>query len=141
MKYDDASWHSGGDYPKELPPENACTHMGIFLAWALENGLAGELHIEEWPEEIAAVLNRTITGAEFLSKNCDGKFTNEDLNKLGNQFTCEFYEDNYFEIYVEVADPNDAYETVYHIPNTWKIYDKVAPHITYAFDQWKNASS
>ncbi len=39
MKYDDASWHFGGDYPSDLPQENACTHTGVFLAWALKTKL------------------------------------------------------------------------------------------------------
>lgn len=39
MKYDDASWHVGGDFPKELPPEAGATHIGMFAAWCMLNGL------------------------------------------------------------------------------------------------------
>lgn len=137
MKYDDASWHFGGDYPGDLPQKNAYTHIGVFLAWALINGLAGELHTEEWPEEIEAVKTRTMTGAEFLAKHCDGKFTDEDLTDLGNAFCAEFYENEYFERYINAADPEEIYETVYHIPDTWETYDKVALDITQAFSKWK----
>lgn len=137
MKYDDASWHFGGNYPDELP-EDAYTHIGMFLAWALGNGLAGELHKEEWPEEIESVNNRVITGAEFLAKNCDGKFTDQDLNALGNEFASFFYESKYFDVYADAADPEEKYETVYHIPNNWETYEKVAPCITHFFEKWKN---
>jgi hypothetical protein len=34
MKYDDASWHFGGEFPKDLPEEAAATHTGMFVAWA-----------------------------------------------------------------------------------------------------------
>jgi len=41
MKYDDASWHYGGDFPDDLPDEAGATHTGMFLAWALLSGLGG----------------------------------------------------------------------------------------------------
>ncbi|WP_265102660.1 hypothetical protein [Acinetobacter sp. 'aerobic (ED)'] len=35
MKYDDASWHYGGDFPADLPQEAGATHIGMFLTWML----------------------------------------------------------------------------------------------------------
>lgn len=32
-KYDDVSWHYGGDFPKELTEKNASTHIGMFIGW------------------------------------------------------------------------------------------------------------
>jgi len=136
MKYDDASWHFGGDYPEDLPEKNAYTHIGMFLGWALINDLAGELHREEWPEEIEAVKKKELSGAEFLIRNCDGKFTDEDLNETGNDFATEFYENEYFDKYLEVADPEDKYETIYHIPDSPEIFDKVTAMISTAFKLW-----
>jgi len=77
MKYDDASWHSGGEFPKHLPPEAGATHSGMFLAWALLSGLAGELHLEDSPEGIKALRERTITPGAFFLRFCDGKLTDE----------------------------------------------------------------
>jgi hypothetical protein len=37
--YDKAKWHYEGDYPKDLPTENAFTHTGMFLAWLADTGL------------------------------------------------------------------------------------------------------
>jgi len=51
MKYDDASWHYGGDFPKDLPNEAGATHIAMFVAWCLLNGLAGEIHTDDFPEE------------------------------------------------------------------------------------------
>jgi len=46
-KYDDASWHYGGNYPVGLPTKNGATHIGMFLAWCIENDLiAKELEDE-----------------------------------------------------------------------------------------------
>jgi len=32
--------YSDGDYPKELPSENGGTHIGMYLAWIIQRGLA-----------------------------------------------------------------------------------------------------
>ncbi len=44
MAYDRADWHYGGDFPEGLAPECSGTHIGMFLAWAIQRGLEGELH-------------------------------------------------------------------------------------------------
>jgi hypothetical protein len=47
VKYDDASWHYGGDFPKGLPQKAGATHIGMFLAWMILNGLSSEELMEE----------------------------------------------------------------------------------------------
>ena len=67
MKYDDASWHYGGDFPADLADEAGATHTGMFVAWALLSGLGGELHTVECPEDMEALNSRAIApGAFFL---------------------------------------------------------------------------
>ncbi|GGY78523.1 hypothetical protein GCM10011613_24000 [Cellvibrio zantedeschiae] len=137
MKYDDASWHFESDSFGDLPEINGYTHTGTFLAWAIIKGLAGELHTEEWPEEIQKLKSREITPAEFFRNNCDGKFTDEDLNDLGNKFVQLFYENQYFGVYADAADPEDQFENIYEIPSSWETYEKVAPKLDHAFNLWK----
>ncbi|MFY8349245.1 hypothetical protein AAEU29_01715 [Pseudoalteromonas sp. SSM20] len=141
MKYDDASWHYGGDYPAGLPEKNAYTHTGVFLAWALVHGMVGEVHNFERPEDVQAVKSKLKTGGQFLADNCDGKFTDEDLNDIGNKFASEFYENEYFSVYVEAVDPEEKYETIYHVPDTWETYDKVAPVISKHFEMWSQSNT
>ena len=43
MAYDKTDWHYGGDYPENLPSKNGGTHIGMFLAWAINNNLEGEI--------------------------------------------------------------------------------------------------
>lgn len=73
MKYDDASWHYGGDFPEELPDEAGATHTGIFLAWALLVGLSGEFHVDDSPEDIPRLKMRSLTPGQFFLESCDGK--------------------------------------------------------------------
>jgi len=91
MKYDDASWHSGGKFPKDSPPEYGGTHIGLLLKWCLLKGWAGDLHLTESKEDVQKVRRGEMTGTAFLFRNCDGKFTDEDLNEDGNAFVAVYY--------------------------------------------------
>src|SRR5262245_57015519 len=92
MKYDEASWHYGCDFPEDLPPAAAATHSGMFLGRALLAGLGGEIHTTEWPEELDKPRTRSITPAQFLINACDEKFTDEDLSDEGNAFAASYFD-------------------------------------------------
>ena len=142
--YDKAEWHYGGDYPKDLPPENGGTHIGIFLAWAINRNLEGELHHDSDREESALqdVRSREKTGRDFLIDQCDESFTNEDLNDEGNRFAQWYYESNkegrpnYFEDYCYTLTDN-SHNSAYRLDDTWTNYDRMAPIIDRRFDEWK----
>jgi dihydrofolate reductase len=137
MAYDRADWHYGGDYPAELPPENGGTHIGMFLAWAIINDLHGDLHREESQASVERVKKRAMTGREFLFKECDEKFWDNDLNDEGNAFASWYYESegdhisNYLEDY-EAALGRDL-PTLYHVEDTWENYDRIASIISQRF--------
>src|SRR5579864_5438778 len=88
--YDKAKWHYDGDYPKDLPRENGATHIGMFLAWVIANGLEGELHRDQSTEALERVRQRQMTGRTFLIEQCDEALTNEDLNEVGNAFATAY---------------------------------------------------
>lgn len=94
MKYDDASWHSSGDFPEGSPEEYGGTHIGLLLKWCFLKGWAGRLHLDEWPDDVARVLRGEMSGTDFLFSNCDGKFTKEDLNDEGNHFISYYIGEN-----------------------------------------------
>jgi hypothetical protein len=144
MKYDDASWHYGGDFPQDLAPEAGGTHIGIFVTWAMLNGLAGPIHTEDFPEELSRLKNREFTPGAWFLVTCDEKFTDEDLNDEGNDFARSYYAD---EDGLKVTSPNflTDYEAtfpevahLYRIPDTWETYDKFAPTISRRFIKWRN---
>jgi hypothetical protein len=141
MAYDRADWHYGGDYPKDLPPENGGTHIGMFLAWAILNNLEGDLHREEAADALAAVRTRTMTGRDFLFQQCDEKFTIEDLSDEGNAFARWYYADGQLDG-PYIADYEGALgaavPTLYHVADTWENFDKLAPVITRRYLEWKS---
>jgi hypothetical protein len=68
-----------GDYHLEDAKtwERACRHIGLFLWWAAERGLASEEH-----DAKAAAANPT----KYFINSCDTKLWNEDLTDDGNAF-------------------------------------------------------
>lgn len=146
MKYDDASWHYGGNFPADLPPEAGATHIGMFVVWAWLNGLAGELRVEEFPEDIESARLRSQTPGALFRSACDEKFTAEDLNDEGNRFTVDYYgggepptgPHSYLEDYaLHFSDDSSGYG----VPDTWENFDSIAPVIRERFEQWRSRQS
>jgi len=82
-KFDDMNWHlGGGEFPLDLPAENATTHIGFFVAWAINNGLWGKSEDTEESLAIQRVRDRSITGRTFLIEQCDGKMFSGMLNNF-----------------------------------------------------------
>lgn len=138
MKYDDASWHYGGDFPAELPPEAGGTHIGMFVAWCLLSGLAGEIHANEFPKELEALREKLVTPGAFFLSACDEKFTDEDLSDEGNRFALAYYQ----------GDPNPyladyerlfgrEHPSLYDVPDTWESYERLRPTLDYRLQTWR----
>ena len=139
MKYDDASWHSGGNFPADLPSQAGATHIRMFVAWALLHGLAGDIHTREFPEPLARLRERKITPGQFFLEACDGKFTDEDLSEVGNRFAEYYYERDdrrgtYFADYAGRVGTEPP--SIYHVPDTWETYERLAPIIQQRFEEW-----
>ncbi len=139
MAYDKIDWHSGGDFADELPDEAGGTHIGMFLAWAITRGLEGELHHEESVESLAAVRERRMTGRAFLLKECDGKFWEDDLNDVGNEFAHAYYgaesAPSYLDDYVSCLA--EGLPSEYHVEDSWENFDRLAAIIDRRFAQWR----
>ena len=150
-KYDDASWHYGGDYPEDLPNESAATHIGMFLAWCINNDLYSKELEEDSKEYILQVKNQEITGARFLIDQCDEKLLNADLNDLGNAFAKDYYEDDtafgtaYASYADDFADTFDnyaeahgfEYPSFYHVEDTIENYLLLQKILDQRFTEWK----
>ena len=91
MKYDDASWHYGGDFPPDSPEEFGAVHIALFLKWCFTKGWAGEFHLEEQPKDMQKVIDGTMSATKYFLKYCDEKLTDEDLNEQGNIVAGAYY--------------------------------------------------
>ncbi|MDQ1163019.1 hypothetical protein QE422_003387 [Chryseobacterium sp. SORGH_AS 447] len=149
--YDNASWHYGGDFPEELPEKNGATHTGMFLNWCISNHLISKEFEEDAEDGIEKIKRREITGAELVMDFMDGKFSEYDLNDMGNAFAQDYYKDetdfgnrfssfadDYVNLFDAKAEENDyEYETFYHIEDTYENYDLMKQVIDYRFEEWK----
>ena len=144
VKYDDASWHYEGDFPVGLPPTAGGTHMAMFLTWLVLHGLGSDLFVNELRGSIATLRSRTTTPSRWLFSDCDQRFSSHLLNDEGNQFAAAYYADeadlhdgpgSYLQDY-SLAFP-DA-ETLYHVPDSWRTYDKLDPVIASRFEDWRH---
>jgi hypothetical protein len=141
-KYDDASWHHGGDFPKALPIDAGGTHTGMFLAWAILSGLGGELHEVDLPERLEELRSRAVTPGAFFMKACDGKFTDEDLNDQGNAYAQEYYA-------IETGQYIHDYEAalggelpdLYHIADSWENFERIKPVLDRRYEEWNDEQS
>jgi len=134
VKYDDASWHSDGNFPTDLSNDNGGTHIGFFLTWALLSGLGGEFHELELAAEFARLKSRKDTPRKYLYNCCDGKITDEDLNETGNRFTTHYYESQYFEDYASVF--GSEYPTLYHVEDEWQNFDQLKLVLDGRYRKW-----
>lgn len=132
MKYDDASWHYGGRFPKGLPKKNGGTHIGMFLTWIIERGLVSAEHVANSARELARVRARRMTGTAFLFAMCDEKLTDQDLSAEGNRFTRKYFDDAYIDDYLRTFGVKDD-GSVYTVEDTWPNYDRLRPAIDRAY--------
>jgi len=104
MKYDDARWHYGGEFPLTSPKKFGATHIAMFMKWCFINGFAGDFHKLENPTELSHVISGKITATEYFMNFGDGKLTDEDLNAAGNEFAKLYYKQKrlYFDDYVDL---------------------------------------
>ena len=133
MKYDDASWHYGGEFPKGLPRRNGGTHIGMFLAWMIERGLTNEEHQLEAPKELASVRAHKMTGTSFLFAVCDEKLTVDDFSVEGNRFARAYFQGDYSDDYMRLFKVKDD-GSIYTVADTWENYDRLRPVIDRAYE-------
>ncbi|MGX9713409.1 DUF7832 domain-containing protein [Janthinobacterium lividum] len=151
MAYDRIDWHSGGKYPDDLPEENGGIHIGMFLAWLLNEGMASDFHRTDSPDELRRLASREMTGLQFLIEACDGKLWEDDLNDQGNAFTVDYYDKkspfaqqhgSFLQDYCDVFNRHAAahgfeYASVYHVQDTWEKFDQLKPMLDQRYSQWQ----
>ncbi len=144
MAIDRMDWHYGAeDFPADVPQENAGVHIGFFLAWAFERGLAGEIHTEEDQDALAQLTRREISGVEFLIQYCDEKLWGEDFNEEGEAFATDYYEQDDSAFAQQYAGYLDDFNRVfgefgdYRVDNSWAHYDRLKPVLDERFAQWQ----
>jgi hypothetical protein len=137
MKYDDASWHLEGDFPKDLPEDAAFTHTGLYLAWAVLAGLGSKELQDDFKEELTKLSARLNPPCEVY-KVMDGKLTDENLSDDGNAFTKGYFDfevGQYLKDYEEVLCKD--LPTMYHVADSWENYERLKPILDNRLAAWR----
>lgn len=136
MKYDDASWHYGGEFPTDLPEEAAATHTGLFVAWAILGGLGSRDWEDGWFDLESFRARKLSPSQAFLC--VDGKFTDEDLSEEGNAFTAEYFdlEKGQYLIDYETTFGADL-QSLYHVVDNWENYDRLKDVLDKRLVEWR----
>ncbi len=136
MAIDRYDWHSGGDFPEELPDEAGGTHIGFFIYWLLSRGFAGDelLADEITVQDISMVSSGGMTGRQFLFKNCDGKLWDVDISVSIIKFVKWYYGENKY--YEDLEGCLDKYETIYHADDSLENAKNIAKIIDDRYKKW-----
>lgn len=138
MKYDDATWHGGDEFPVGLPPEAGATHAALFLAWALSADLGGDYHVIDSADDLERLLARKLTPGQYFLAVCNGQLTDEDFSPEGNDFALGYYQQGvagYIGDYHEYLAKGLPSE--YHVADSWTSYDKLRPVLDRRLANWR----
>jgi hypothetical protein len=135
-KLDDVSWHLGNDqFPPDAPEENAATHIGMFVAWAIGKDLWGTLPGVDWSEAVRMVKDRKTTGRTFLLEQCDGKLLSEMMTPEGASFAKDYYPRTYLKDFQRILAKGLASD--YLVKDDWNTFDCIAAEINARYEKAK----
>ena len=137
--YDNAKNHFLGNFPKDLPIEQAYVHIGIYLGWVIDNELYSEFFEEEASTEIYRFKRRELA-CTILSEIWDGYLGHELFSEEGNLFTYYYYGGGIYHKDYE-KELAKVLPSIYHVKDTWENYDTIKERITKRYKEWKTLIS
>jgi hypothetical protein len=133
--YDNAKTHFLGNFPKNLPIEQAYVHIGIFLGWVIDRDLYSEYFEEEASNQVFRFKRREIS-CTILSELWDGYLGFELFSDHGNLFTYYYYGGGlYYQDYQRVLVK--TLPSIYHVTDSWENYEKMKACMDLRFQDWK----
>ena len=137
--YDNAKTHFLGNFPDNLPIEQAYVHIGMYLGWIIDNDLYSEYFEDEADVQIFRFKRREIS-CTILSEIWDGYLGYELFNKTGNMFTYYYYGGGIYR-----SDYDDELvkklPSIYHVKDSWENYDHMKGRIDLRYKDWKKLIS
>lgn len=133
--YDNAKNHFLGNFPKQLPIEQAYVHIGMYLGWVIDQDLYSPYFEDEADTQIFRFKNRQIS-CTILSEIWDGYLGYELFSEEGNLFTFYYYGGGlYHKDYQTLLA--SGLPSIYHVTDGWDSYEKMAVQISKRFEDWK----
>jgi hypothetical protein len=136
--YDKAKYHYGGDFPEDLPDEQAFVHTGMYLGWIIDSDLYSEFFQDESASRIEQFKDRKMKGSEVY-EFWDGVLVSDMLSDEGNQFSQYYFDFDrgaFLQDYEELLAAK--LPSIFHVENTWDNYLLLKAHIDVVFEHWKS---
>jgi hypothetical protein len=130
--YDRLDWHLDSAIEAGQPPENAFTHIGLYLAWLIRHDLHNP---EVFPSShVAAVKSGEMSGSD-VADDVDTKLVSGVMNDEGRSFSDAFYSRYLDEFGSVFADEPD-----YGVADTEANYARIALVLDRMYAEWVAAS-
>jgi len=129
--HDRQDWHLDAALERSRPPENAFTHIALFLAWLVRHDLDDPA---AFPGAVGAQVASVRSGAargSVLRDAVRGALTSDVLSDEGEAFTSWYYPqylDDYAVAFADVAD--------YAMTDDEAAYARIAPTLDRRFAEW-----
>ena len=132
--YDNAKQHFLGNFPENLPIEQAYVHIGMYLGWVIDMGLYSEYFEDEASNQIFRFKRREIS-CTILSEIWEGYLDHQYFNKPGNMFTYYYYAGGlYHADYQQILV--QSLPSIYHVNDSWDNYEKLKQRMSMRWQDW-----
>ncbi len=137
--YEEVAMHLRQPLPQGRKPVDTATHIGMYITWCWLSGLGhiGEMIMHD--RAFDTVRRRATTPGVFFFTALQGRFTDRLLNVDGNVFTAAYYHGEsraYLDDYI--GSWGRDYPSLLHAPDSWALYDALAPKIDHRLAAWRN---
>ncbi|WP_211231575.1 hypothetical protein [Eisenibacter elegans] len=133
LVYDRADWHFLGQFPTDLPIEQAHVHIGLFMGWLIDQELTGV----DWEDELhwLARFKRREVSCALLSALWDGTLHEGLLNDTANAFAAYYYQNGlYYQDYLDILC--QELPSMYHTADTWENYERLRQRLNERYAAW-----
>ncbi len=137
--YDNAKTHFLGNFPENLPIEQAYVHIGIYLGWVIDNELYSDYFEDEAEVQILRFQRKEIS-CTILSELWDGYLGYELFSKQGNMFSYYYYGGGLYRRDYDDVLVKDL-PSIYHVDDSWENFQLMKDRIDVRFADWKKMIS
>lgn len=114
----------------------------MFVSWMILNGLIADKHKSNALSVLMKVMNKEITGLEFIAIACDGNMKETDFNDEGKLFAHYYLccsSNNDFSLYTKdcLTVFRKSLSSILEVENTWINYQQIKPVIATKFLTWR----
>jgi hypothetical protein len=135
MTYDKAKYHFEGDFPSDLPDEQAYLHAGMFLGWLCAKSLVRAEFREDFEDEISR-FERGELNCASLFRLVGGVLADDMLSNKVIPFV-DFYYGEKRRYFVDYADVFSGHATIYHVTDNTENFRKLSKRLNERFEKWQ----